>query len=271
MNRTSKKTEDFLSLIACAILILLTLTVLEACGSHQDGDSRVQMGDDPFALAPANVRLSLTDKPIDVAANVNLNIDRVEIFVQKNNKQARVIVSNHVGFVDILELQNNVLKSLGDIQLPPTTIITQVRIVLSDGNNIAKKDGSICQLKTPGTKHSAVKLAISNSFNTEAIYSYSVVLDFDLDQAISFSGTECALKPFVNVKSATKTPLPPSNASDPFPKSSNSNSHVGSNAASSMGQDPIPLPTSGQSDGNWSDEEDAADPSVLTPQDLWSL
>jgi hypothetical protein len=146
-----------------------------------------------------------------------------------------VILSEGLGPVDLLTLQNGVLLPMADLQLPNDVTITQIRLVLeSEGNYIIKGDGSRCDLKTPSEQKTGIKFILNQPVLIESGFSYSIVADFDASKSIVLTGNGgCLLKPVLKLKSANKISLPP-----PSPEVEPSPSPVPAPEAS-----PTPAPT----------------------------
>jgi hypothetical protein len=137
-----------------------TVCALTACGSGTGSDSSPNFlqGGLSGATNASYVQFNLVDKPSDDARSVMINIQQVEIFISKGSQEHRIILGSGIGMVDLLTLQNGVLKGLGDLLLPEGVTIEQMRFVLGDSSYLVHKDGSMCDLKTPSAQQSGVKL-----------------------------------------------------------------------------------------------------------------
>lgn len=241
-----------------------------------------------FAFPPSNFRLALTDKPLDGAQSVNVNVESVEVFVEKSGQQARVVLAQNLGMVDLLQLRNNVFQSLGVMSLPPGLVIHQVRMILGDGNNLVKSDGSTCNLATPSAQQSGVKLLFTPDLVIESGYSYAVGLDFDVDSSVVLEGNGgCLLKPVIKVKTVIRTAIEPitqppadSGSTDADGSTGGSTGSTGSTGDSSgsgievfmpVGVPIETVPTSGTSDGSFTDTSTTSDPVVTTQSGLWTM
>jgi hypothetical protein len=183
---------------------LLALGLL-AC-SKATGPADVQSPEGAFASKPYNMRLSLTDAPNDDLREVVVNVARAELRLNRDGKQARVIVARDLGPINLLSLQSGVILPLADLSIPDQVSVTQIRLVLnSSGNYIVKADGSSCDLQTPSAQESGVKLLIPNGVTIDQGYNYSLIADFDAKKSIVLPGNGgCLLKPVIKLQSATR-------------------------------------------------------------------
>lgn len=194
------------SVATVSLLISCTATVGQNPAQSPSG-----VATSTFAENPSNFRLSLTDAPNDDLKSVFVNVKHAELRLNRGGDEARVIVAENLGLVDLLSLQNGVTLPMADLQIPELVTVTQIRLVLDDqGNHIIKSDGSRCDLKTPSAQKTGVKLLIHKGVTVEKGYSYSVVADFDAKKSVVLTGNGgCLLKPVIKLKSATRIELPP--------------------------------------------------------------
>src|SRR5688572_1985441 len=177
----------FMKTLNQCIMFLAVAGLVVACKSGNKTDLSVDYGD----YSPANssrLQFNLTDKPSDEVQAVNVNIEKVELFLSKGSDQHRLVLAENVGFVDLLTLRNGVLMGLGNLNLPVGITIHQMRFVLGDGNNLIRNDGSLCEMKTPSAQQSGVKILFKPSLTTESNTAYSITLDFDVDDSIVLTG-----------------------------------------------------------------------------------
>jgi len=226
-----RKYNNRLVLIARMFGLISAIGFAVACNSGSNNGGSLASGDKAYAYTPSTLRITLTDKPLDDASSVNINIKHVELFVQKGSLQGRLIIAENLGFVDLLKLRNGILKAMG----------------------------SVCQMKTPSAQTSGVKILFNPAFTTEAGYSYAITLDFDADDSVVLQGNGgCLLKPVIKVKSATRAPIPPP-ATLPTPEVSYPDT-----------TQEQPLPTTGTSDGTYTDNQTPQDPVIIVPEDLFN-
>ncbi len=153
-----------------------------------------------------NMRLSLTDAPSRDLEQVFVNVDHAELFVKKGGKEARLIVAQDLGLIDLLQLKNGVMLPMHDLTLPTGLEITGIRLVLKGTDNHSiKKDGSRCEMQTPSGQESGIKIHLASPFTLEENYTYSMVLDFDAGKSVVVKGNgDCLLKPVLKLMQVTR-------------------------------------------------------------------
>lgn len=157
----------------------------------------------------AVVSFKLTDAPNKELKSVIVNIDHMEVVVAGRGKAGRLILSQDLGPVDLLTLQNGVTLPLENVIAPDGLQIQQIRLVLKEeGHYAVKSDDSICELKTPSAQKTGVKIILTNKFEFEAGHQYDIVVDFDALKSVVIQGNGgCLLKPVLKLKSACKKPI----------------------------------------------------------------
>lgn len=170
-----------------------------------------------FASQPMNFRVSLTDAPIDGFTNVFVNIDSLELWLEKGGKEARLIVGKDRGLVDLLTLRNGVVLPIADFQMPVGVTVKEIRILVKPDLNYALYgDGQYCALQTPSAQVSGVKLKLSAPVTVEPGYSYSIVYDFDAEKSVVKKGQgDCLLKPVLKLGGFTRIGIEDSEGSLP--------------------------------------------------------
>src|SRR5690606_453470 len=120
---------------------------------------------------PASLRVSLTDAPIDHVSSVNVNINHVELLLERGGRQARLKIAQGLGMVDLLTLQNGVLLPIADIDMPAEISVKQIRLVLNgDNNHLIKDNGDVCALQTPSAQQSGIKILLKDPVTFESGY-----------------------------------------------------------------------------------------------------
>jgi hypothetical protein len=106
---------------------------------------------------------------------------------------------------DLLRLQNGVVASLGELQLPPGKI-TQIRLRIDQAgtNEVRLLSGQVCALDMGAVDKGGVK--INHPFKALTIRegkTTDVVIDFDLQESVS-KDADCVyrLHPVIKIKSA---------------------------------------------------------------------
>jgi hypothetical protein len=154
-----------------------------------------------------NLSILLTDWPIldkEVTA-VNIFITKVEVRqVSEGNDEAGWITFPDINEeFNLLDLQNGITVSLGNIEIPAGTY-TELRLHVSEENNTIEFDGHAGQhpLKIPSGTSSGVK--IKHTFTIIEDESTIITLDFDAQQSVKAVGdgsdAEYQLHPVIMVK-----------------------------------------------------------------------
>lgn len=159
---------------------------------------------------PDNVRFHLTDKPLDNASGVYVNVAYMEVMIDDSQGVPyRLILAENFGLVNLLELRDNVLKALGDLTLPAGTTVRKLRLVLDGSDNhVLFNDDSRCEMATPSATQSGVKIVLKQPITIEEGYKYAFVLDFDAEKSVVVRGNgDCLLKPVIKLISASRAPI----------------------------------------------------------------
>jgi len=142
----------------------------------------------------ARLEIRLTDAPGDYQ-EVNIDIQEVQVHVsdgeQENGWQSLEI---NKGVYNLLELTNGLDTLLGVLEMPADKI-SQVRLVLGQGNTIKLNDIE-SDLIVPSGQQSGLKINVQATL-TEGI-TYSILLDFDVARSIVTRGNGTySLKPVI--------------------------------------------------------------------------
>lgn len=185
-------------------LAALTGLVLVGCSSGSSSDSSQSMTD-LFSYAvekPSNFRVSLTDAPNKDFKSVFVNVGKIELWLEKNNKSVRLSIGQDTGLIDLLTLRDGKLLPIQDTTIPEGATLTQIRLILDSGNYAIKGDLSECQMQTPSGQQSGVKVKLSSPVTIESGKSYSLVVDFDALKSMVVKGNgDCLLKPVIKMAS----------------------------------------------------------------------
>ncbi|WP_194766201.1 DUF4382 domain-containing protein [Tamlana sp. I1] len=164
------------------ILPLLFLSFLVAC-NDSESDS-IKKGD-------PTISIRLVDAPGDYEA-VNVEIVDVMIKMDNNAEDEEGWMSLEVdsGIVNLLDFTGGMSKVLVERFPIPEGTLSQMRLVLGDGNTIVIKNDNdqdeTYDLKTPSAQQSGLKLKINEDI--EAGYAYDFILDFDVAKSIVHAG-----------------------------------------------------------------------------------
>jgi len=172
------------------IVIVLSMILVQSC-NDDDTDNT------------ARVQLKLVDLPGDYL-EVNVNI----VDVQYNNSEDEEGWKSFESFegeqlVDLTDLVGGVNLVLSNEIIPAGTL-KQIRLVLGDGNTVKiegeiEGEGETLPLTTPSAQQSGLKLNLNAEL--EAGFSYTFILDWDVQQSIVETGSDkYILKPVIRVE-----------------------------------------------------------------------
>jgi hypothetical protein len=205
----------------------------------------------------SRLKVSLTDAPTFDFSRVHVNIKHVELWLEGKGKEARLIIAEGLGDVDLLTLRNGVLLPLADLSIPANVNVRQIRLVLdSEGHYGVRNSGATCELRTPSAQQSGIKVILNSPVNLSAGYDYSLVIDFDASKSVvSLGNGDCLLKPVLKIPSVVRVPT---------------DDGSGSGSGSGSGENPVdPEPVTDGNDSNEDDDIyggfDPRDPSTWPP------
>ncbi len=179
--------------------------LLTACNNNSSTDLVAISPYYPTKLA--NLKFFITDKPLKDVAKVNVNIDHLELLLERGGKQARIKIAENIGEINLLDFRNGVLLGVSDIAIPEDVSVKQIRIILKEsGHEVIHTDNSVCPLKTPSAQKSGVKILLKNPIIFENNKSYAMVVDFDAEKSVVQNANGCLLKPVLKLISATSVP-----------------------------------------------------------------
>ncbi|WP_008583952.1 DUF4382 domain-containing protein [Niabella soli] len=182
-------------------IILTTVTALlfASCSknsSNSDGNPN----------GASKVQFVLTDAPAPYDA-VNINIKEINIIM--NGKSGDSVVNYPLapqltGPVNLLTLKNGGSMYMGDPFSLPAGSISQIRLVLGDGNTIVT-GGVTHDLTTPSAQESGLKINFHQTLEPNGIY--KIWLDFDVARSIVKAGNsgKYLLKPVIRANTEAAT------------------------------------------------------------------
>lgn len=155
------------------------------------------------------LEVKMVDAPADFT-EVNVNI--LEVWAHysggNGNSGGWVQLDAVPGFYDLLELQNGVTAVIANPTQIPVGKITQMRLLLGDGNYVVETIDSI-STTLPLDLSSQDETGIKVNLNSEIHANQTIVvtLDFDAEESIVEEGTgDYKLKPVIKVESVTYIP-----------------------------------------------------------------
>ena len=188
---------------------ILALGGAAISGCSQGSTSAATVSEAMSMPSKGNFRLSLTDAPHPSLSHVIVNVDHIELLLEKGDRQGRLILAQGLGPLDLLQLRDGVHLPIRDLNLQEDVIVKQFRLILKDNGNWIQRlaDDSTCDLKTPSQQQTGLKLILPNggvSIEKDSIY--SLIVDFDVDHSIVDNSLFCLLMPFFNVNDLVKVP-----------------------------------------------------------------
>jgi hypothetical protein len=183
------------------VLPLLLIPVLFGCNSSESSETN--------AIAPT-ISIRLVDAPGDYEA---VNIEIVDVMIKMNNDNdddnGWLSLEANNETVNLLDFTGGFSKVLVERFPIPTGTLSQMRLVLGDGNTIVIKNDSneneAFILKTPSAQQSGLKLKVNTLI--EEGYTYDFILDFDVEKSIVRAGnsSNIILKPvlYVNAEASS--------------------------------------------------------------------
>lgn len=169
------------------VIAVLVLLGLQACQNNINDSARVQ--------------LKLVDAPGDY---LEVNIEIIDIqFNSSDNEESWTSFSPESGYpinVDLTELIAGNSLLLAD-QIIPSGILKQIRLVLNDNNTLViegeQGEPISMHLDTPSALQSGLKINLDE--NLEAGFSYTYILDWDVNKSIIEAGNSgnYILKPVI--------------------------------------------------------------------------
>ena len=189
-------------LLAGGVIAAVSLT---ACGGG-GGGSGASSTPAPAATA-GTLSVSLTDAPSCGFDAVNVTVNKVRVNASANAGDTDAgwtdITLNPAKKINLLNLTNGVLESLGQASLPAGHY-SQLRLVLDANtgtgmaNSVVPTGGTETTLSTPSAVQSGIKLA--KEFDVAAGQNVDLVLDFDACKSVVTQGKgRYLLKPVVKV------------------------------------------------------------------------
>ena len=179
--------------------ILLSFIAISfySCSNSESGTNAVEKG------APT-ISVRLVDAPGDFKA-VNVEVVDVMIKMDDDNDDdsgwTSLEAENEI--INLLDFTGGISKVLVDRFAIPAGTLSQMRLVLGDGNTIVVEndleEDEEFDLKTPSAQQSGLKLKVNAVI--EEGYAYDFILDFDVEKSVVIAGNSgnIILKPVLYV------------------------------------------------------------------------
>ena len=176
-------------------IAVTTMFALQSCDDDSSSNNET-----------ARVQLKLVDAPGDYHA-VMVNVVDVQYNlgddVEGEGGWKSFTSFEGEQMIDLTELVGGVNVVLSD-EIMPAGVLHQIRLVLGNGNTVQVEleDGTVSdpmELKTPSAQQSGLKLNLDTEL--EGGYSYTFVLDWDVQKSIVHTGSDnYILKPVIRVQ-----------------------------------------------------------------------
>ncbi len=135
------------------------------------------------------VRLVMTDAPfpIGMVSEANVSITRVEMRAKgSDNDSAFRLLTDVDTVLNLIDLQNGVTASLGEIEIPEGEY-DEIRLITGDAE-IILTDARSFDLKVPSGDQTGIKVKIKPGITVEDGQTTEVLLDFDLSKSFVVKG-----------------------------------------------------------------------------------
>lgn len=177
------------------IIPLLILVFLFSCDNEKVDSENLNKE------APT-ISIRLVDAPGDYEA---VNIEIVDVMIKMDNDSdddnGWMSLDVNTEIVNLLDFTGGFSKVLVERFPIPVGTLSQMRLVLGDGNTIVIKDSNdqdeTFDLKTPSGQQSGLKLKVNEQI--EEGFTYDFILDFDVEKSIVHAGNSgnIILKPVI--------------------------------------------------------------------------
>ena len=170
-------------------LFVLTITAFVACSK-----------DDSPGSGTTNLRINLTDGPIDELDSVYIDIREVKVKLGDDTSSVGddgwQTLPAVAGIYDLLSYQNGVdtLLASGPV---PTGYLKEVRLILGNNNSVIDSFGVEHPLSIPSGSESGLKIKINRRLNASLD---SLLLDFDAGLSIRNEASGYKLRPVIQVR-----------------------------------------------------------------------
>lgn len=187
--KTLKKTKFF--------ILTLILISFYSCSNSESDANKIE------GIAPL-ISVRLVDAPGDFKA---VNVEVVDVMIKMDDDSdgegGWMSLEAQNTTVNLLDFTGGISQVLVDRFPIPTGTLSQMRLVLGDGNTIVIENDSEedieYDLKTPSSQQSGLKLKVNTVI--EEGFTYDFILDFDVEKSIVIAGNSgnIILKPVLYV------------------------------------------------------------------------
>ncbi|MEL0455150.1 DUF4382 domain-containing protein [Flavobacteriaceae bacterium SZ-1-7] len=179
-------------------ITLFSILLISFLGCENKNDEMATSGVQP------TITVKLVDAPGEFKA---VNVEVVDVMIKmdddSDNENGWMSLDAQNETVNLLDFTGGITKVLVDKFPIPAGTLSQMRLVLGDGNTIViENDQEVDEefdLKTPSAQQSGLKLKVNSVI--EPGYAYDFILDFDVEKSIVIAGNSgnIILKPVLYV------------------------------------------------------------------------
>ncbi len=163
-------------------------TVIQTDFNQCDESDVKYYGDPTNPITLGNVIVSVTDAPfpIDLIAEANVTINRVDIMGSIEDSTYFFTLSEEEFSFNLIELTNGIKEEIVDMNIPSGEY-EEIRLFISQ-SNILLKDSSLFDLQVPSGSSSGLKIKIEPGISITEEQSTEILLDFDLSRSFVVQG-----------------------------------------------------------------------------------
>ena len=193
INKSNKKLQ-IMNVIKNLKITLFSILLLSFLGCENKNDEMTTSGVQP------TITVKLVDAPGEFKA---VNVEVVDVMIKmdddSDDENGWMSLNAQNETVNLLDFTGGITKVLVDKFPIPVGTLSQMRLVLGDGNTIViENDQEVDEefgLKTPSAQQSGLKLKVNSVI--EPGYAYDFILDFDVEKSIVMAGnsSNIILKP----------------------------------------------------------------------------
>ena len=135
------------------------------------------------------VRVMMTDAPfpIGMVSEANVSVTRIEMRAKgSDNDSAFRLLSDVDTVLNLMDLQNGVIATLGEVEMPAGEY-DEVRIITGDAE-IILTDARSFDLKVPSGSQTGIKVKLNPGIVVEDGQTSDVLLDYDLSKSFVVKG-----------------------------------------------------------------------------------
>lgn len=142
------------------------------------------------------ITINLTDGPGDFD-EVNIYLKKIQVLRVDSNDSKWVDLNTNEGYYDLLVLQNGIDTTIVKDSLSIGTMISQIRMILADSNNVLV-DSNYHSLFVPSGTQTGFKINLQDTVSADSL---NITIDFDAEKSIKKRGDkDYLLTPVLKLK-----------------------------------------------------------------------